>query len=253
MLYDRPVSQLMVDAAMSMPERFAPADVVTWFAEHYPAVKDTTVRAHVIGLTANDPSRHHYGWLAGKTPLFFKLNRALLTRFDPDSHFFDVEEPELELVGDDSVAESAAAESMEFYLEVYLEEFLLTNWHLIDWGRPLRIWQGPNGESGHQLSTPVGRLDFLCVDSNSGALVAVELKRGLPSDRVVGQIARYMGWIRNEMAQPGQPVEGLIVTHESEDRLNYAVSAVQGLGLLLYEVAFSLRRGDLASALRHGQ
>jgi restriction system protein len=139
---------------------------------------------------------------------------------------------------------------MEFYLETYLEEFLLTNWHLIDWGRPLRIWRGPNGESGHQLSTPVGRLDFLCVDDSSGALVAVELKRGRSSDRVVGQITRYMGWVRNEMARPEQPVEGLIVTHESDDRLHYSVSVVPSLGLLLYELTFALRSVGVAPTSR---
>jgi hypothetical protein len=137
--------------------------------------------------------------------------------------------------------EAVDEERMEFYLEAYLEEFLLTNWHLIDWGRPLRIWQGPNGDSGHQFSTPVGRLDFLCVDEMTNGLVVVELKRGLPSDRVIGQTARYMGWARSELAQPGQLVEGLIVTHESDDRLQYAAAAVPGLGLLLYEVTFQLR------------
>jgi RecB family endonuclease NucS len=58
------------------------------------------------------------------------------------------------------------------------------------------------------------------------AYVVIELKRGLPSDRVVGQIARYMGWARSTLAQPGQPVEGLIVAHESDDRRHYSVAAV---------------------------
>ena len=176
MLYDRPVSKLMIDAAQAMPERFAPADVVAWFAENYPAVKDTTVRAHVIGLTANDPSRHHYRWLAAKAPLFFKLDRAALTSFDPDRHVNDLEHADVEQVGEGSIVEPTDVEPMEFYLEVYLEEFLLTNWNLIDWGRPLKIWRGPNGESGHQLSTPVGRLDFLCVDDEFGCASGSRVK-----------------------------------------------------------------------------
>jgi hypothetical protein len=61
-LYDRPVSQLMKDAASEMPDQFAPTDVVAWFRERYPNVKEGTVRAHVIGLTANDSSR---GIIAG--------------------------------------------------------------------------------------------------------------------------------------------------------------------------------------------
>jgi hypothetical protein len=72
------------------------------------------------------------------------------------------------------------------------------------------------------------------------------LKRGLPSDRVIGQTVRYMGWARMELAEPGQPVEGLIVTHESDDRLQYAAAVVSGLGLLLYDVTFELRPAQLS-------
>lgn len=241
MLYDKPVSQLMIEASAAMPDQFASADVIAWFRERYPQVKDTTVRAHVIGLTANNTSRHHYPWLAKKTPLFFRLDRGVLTVFDPDRHGGDLDVPGPEQVGGDASVDAADEQRMEFYLEAYLEEFLLTNWHLIDWGRPLRLWEGSDGESGHQLSTPIGRMDFLCIDDSTNALVVVELKRGLPSDRVIGQTARYMGWAQSELSSPGQPVEGLIVTHESDDRLRYAAKAVSGLGLLLYEVTFELR------------
>lgn len=193
MLYDRPVWELMADAAAAMPDRFAPADVVAWFRENYPGFTDNALRAHVVGLTANDPSRRHHLGLAPKTPLFFKLDRGVLTAFDPGRHGGDVIAPEPEPQGDDAFSEAADENRMEFYLEAYLEEFLRANWHLIDWGRRLRIWEGPDGESGHQFSTPVGRIDFLCVDETANALVVVELKRGLPSDRVIGQTARYIG------------------------------------------------------------
>jgi hypothetical protein len=38
------------------PDQFAPADVVAWFRENYPEVKENVVRPHVRGLTANDLS-----------------------------------------------------------------------------------------------------------------------------------------------------------------------------------------------------
>ena len=91
-------------------------------------------------------------------------------------------------------------QSAEFVLEAHLEEFLTGNWKSIRWGRPLEIWTGPDGQSGHQLATPIGRLDFLCTDPSTGALVVVELKRGRPSDKVVGQAARYIGYVRTHLA-----------------------------------------------------
>ena len=103
--------------------------------------------------------------------------------------------------GDLEDAEGVVAPPLEFALETYLEEFLLSNWDRIDWGRPLEIWESETSDVGHQLATPVGRLDFLAKDTDTDALVVIELKRGRPSDRVVGQITRYMGWVRADLAQ----------------------------------------------------
>lgn len=61
---------------------------------------------------------------------------------------------------------------------------------------------------------------------------------------VIGQIARYMGYVRSHLAMPGQSVEGLIVSHEADDALRYAVAAFPGLQLMTYEVTFELRRVD---------
>jgi hypothetical protein len=74
---------------------------------------------------------------------------------------------------------------------------------------------GRHGPSGHQLVTPIGRLDFLRCDHLADALIVVELKRGRPSDKVVGQVARYIGYVRTHLAKPDQPAEGLII-HEAD-------------------------------------
>jgi restriction system protein len=123
---------------------------------------------------------------------------------------------------------------------LYLEEFIVTNWELIDWGRRLAIWSGSDGQSGHQLSTPVGRLDFLATDLDTNALVAIELKRGKTSDQVVGQAARHVGWLRERLAAPGQVVEGIIVAGDADAKLYYAATAVPGLSVKVYAVGFSL-------------
>jgi hypothetical protein len=136
--------------------RSADRDVVAWFAEHYPEVKATTVRANIVGLTENDRSRHHHAWLAKREPLFVGREDGALERFDAN----DVLEP-----GSNGELESEVAPSLEFALAAYLEDFLLTNWDSIDWGRPLELWESAAGEVGHQLATPVGRLDFLGRDT----------------------------------------------------------------------------------------
>jgi hypothetical protein len=51
-------------------------------------------------------------------------------------------------------------------------------------------------------------MGLLCRGTVAGALVVVERKRGRPSDKVIGQAARHMGYLPARMAQPGLQVEG---------------------------------------------
>jgi restriction system protein len=250
-LYDRSVAELMKEAAIELPEECSSGQVISWFGQKYPKVSAGTVRAHIIGLTANHPSRHHYPSLARRRPLYVQVGRGQLARYQSASEGVEnvdeaVQSVEVSMVSVSEIeTESAELASMEFALEAYLEEFIVTNWELIDWGRRLAIWSGPGGQTGHQLSTPVGRLDFLATDLDTDALVAIELKRGKTSDQVVGQVARYMGWLREKLAAPGQLVEGVIVAGETDAKLYYAATAVQGLSVKVYEVSFNLEPAPL--------
>jgi hypothetical protein len=230
--YERTVAELMMEAAAQLDYPTGRAEVVQWFAEHYPQVKASTIRAHIVGLTASDRSRHHYASLARREPLFTRRPDGSLEAFEGTVDDEADEAEDLDVV---------ATPPLEFALEAFLEEFILTNWEGIDWGRPLELWESETGELGHQLATPVGRLDFLCTDTATDALVVVELKRGRPSDTVVGQAARYVGWVRAHLATENQGVEGIIVAHEQDLRLSYAVAAVNGLSILTYNVDFAFR------------
>jgi hypothetical protein len=57
------------------------AEVAQWFAEQHPQVKASTIRAHIVGLTANDRSRHHYASLARREPLFTRRPDGSLEDF----------------------------------------------------------------------------------------------------------------------------------------------------------------------------
>ncbi len=171
-LYERSVAELMIEAAAQAEYPASPGDFVAWFAEHYPRVKASTVKLHVKGLTANDRSRHHFHSLVKREALFTKNPDGSLSPFEGPA----VDEIEIDEAEED--AENADAPRLEFALEAFLEEFLLSNWEGINWGRPLELWESENGDPGHQLATPVGCLDFLCRDTTTNALVVIELKRG---------------------------------------------------------------------------
>jgi hypothetical protein len=77
-----------------------------------------------------------------------------------------------------------------------------------------------------QLSTPAGRLDLFCQDVH-GNYVVVELKKTQGTDQVVGQILRYMGWVREEY--PENEVRGIIVVSKKDEALRYALNATSGI------------------------
>jgi len=72
----------------------------------------------------------------------------------------------------------------------------------------------------------------------------IETKKGKESDKVVGQIQRYMGWIKRNLAKNGESVRGIIVVNEFDGKakwLDYAVSVNDNIQLKYYEVKFVVR------------
>ena len=84
-------------------------------------------------------------------------------------------------------------------------------------GRDLRI-------EGRQFQTTVGPIDILARDKSNGQYVVIELKKGRAADRVFGQISRYIGWVRENLAE-GRAVAGVIVADRIDDKLRAAVAA----------------------------
>lgn len=100
------------------------------------------------------------------------------------------------------------------FLEKDLEEYLVKNLNLIEPGLKLQK---------RQKQVEVGALDLFCKASNGDAVV-IELKKVRASDRVFGQICRYIGCIRAHHAKPKQKVRGYIIGSEIDQKLRYAAS-----------------------------
>ncbi len=149
----------------------------------------------------------------------------------------------LESSGAQSVS-SEVPEALEdpnaFVLEKYLEDFIVSNFHTIFKGE-LKIYEDAEGNDGQQYSTDIGPIDILSVEPKSKSFVVIELKKGRPSDQVIGQILRYMGWVKQNLCTSGQVVKGLIICRNPDPKLSYALEMTNNIDVRYYSVSFKLR------------
>ena len=138
-------------------------------------------------------------------------------------------------------------ESSAFVLEKYLEEFMVSNFQTIFKG-DMKIYQDGEGNDGQQFATEVGPIDILAFEPKSKSFVVIELKKGRPSDQVVGQVLRYMGWVKTNLCRNGETVKGLVVCREPDSKLSYALQMTNGIDIRYYDVAFKLMEAPITSA-----
>jgi len=129
-----------------------------------------------------------------------------------------------------------------FGLERHLHDFLLDNWEHTQLGQQWNLDEqgGDVAGYGSQRETSVGRLDLLARHKTEPRWLVIELKRGQTSDQTVGQILRYMGWVKEELAIVGEAVDGLIIALDDDEKLRYALKATQGIHFMRYRVDFRL-------------
>jgi restriction system protein len=140
-----------------------------------------------------------------------------------------------------SVATQVGIEDpLAFALEEHLEEFLVANWSQTTLADQWRIYEEDGEQIGQQYATDAGEIDILAQSHDGKKLLVIELKRGRASDVVLGQILRYMGFIKEQVAEENQSVEGAIIVYEDDTKLQWALKAVSSVRFLRYEVSFKL-------------
>jgi hypothetical protein len=120
-------------------------------------------------------------------------------------------------------------------LERCVEDWFESQWLTTPFGlRGLRL-----ANPGRQVLTPINTIDLLAHDAIEQLWWVIEIKRGNSSDAVVGQLARYRGWIEQDKQQRSR---GIILTDEVSAKLHYAVQSQSGVELWRYNKAFELER-----------
>jgi len=70
--------------------------------------------------------------------------------------------------------------------------------------------------------------------------VVFERKLSRGADKAMGQISRYMGWIKQNLAKD-KWVKGVIVAKKVDEKLKYAASIIPDMSLFEYELNFKIQ------------
>ncbi len=237
-----------------------PSSIKRKVKEMYPSdeVNENTIYLQILCHTINMKSRKNYPSVPWKkNPLFVTDGRGrykLLT--DEEKKLFlknvragnpvvekdyyslnelgGVEDHEVEDVVEIEEDEETVEERYRasISLERDLHEYILHNLDFLEEGL-----QPYEGRTGSEYSTDAGRIDILAVDRNDD-LVVIEIKTGMVRDKVMGQIMRYVGYVKEHIAEETQDVRAIIVAEDFDKNLKYSKSLFPGLELKQYEVSF---------------
>ena len=143
-----------------------------------------------------------------------------------------------------------AEASGEFVKEQHLQQYLVNHWEQMELSEQWEIYSDADDpEAGVEFSTGIGRPDILLTHTSEARVCILELKKGSTSDRAVGQLLRYVGWVRDhiedlEGVSANADVEGRLIVNEPSEKLEYAISVVPELMLYEYEMEVALVKSD---------
>ena len=100
------------------------------------------------------------------------------------------------------------------------------------------------GYSGKKFRTDTGEVDIFALSKDKTEYLIIELKKGRASDSVVGQIQRYMGYVKDEVANSDQKVKGLIIALDDDLRIRRALSVTNDIEFNSYKIDFKLSKSE---------
>lgn len=128
-----------------------------------------------------------------------------------------------------------SGQKAQFDFETDLQRYLYENWETTQLSKEWKLLSSPSGTLGRYPANDVGEIDLLARGRTTGDWLVIELKRDQSSDVTVGQLLRYMGWVKSHLADRDEKVHGLIICATVETPLKDAISCVPYTKVLVYE------------------
>lgn len=155
--------------------------------------------------------------------------------------FEEIKMPSEEEIVEQEVEGHGITDLANFGMESHLEDFLISNWNKTVFGKDYDLLYDGEDLISQQYQTQVGEIDILALSKDKQEYLIIELKKGRSTDAVVGQILRYISWVKENLAKDKR-VKGTIVVLGVDDKLKYSLMSLQNISLYTYQVDFKLQK-----------
>lgn len=251
---ERPfIWQMIKEAVENLGGKATYPEIKKYISNKWDNVNEATINAQLIVLSVNQPSRVLYP--ENKKPrvsnwrydVLYSIGRGQVVTYDPQEHgLWEIYQNEVGALairqiineggGDDDLPEQETS-SVTFPIEAHLRDFLINNLHTVK-GSKLKLYVDETGRDGKEFQTEVGNIDILATDEK-GNFIVFELKLSRGADKALGQLLRYMGWIKKNLAKD-KDVKGVIVASKMDNKIKYAVTVTPDVTLYEYAMKFEL-------------
>ncbi|MDE2308298.1 MAG: hypothetical protein KGJ97_08410 [Xanthomonadaceae bacterium] len=116
-----------------------------------------------------------------------------------------------------------------FESEEDLQKYLQEHWSKTELGKEWVLQR-----KGHVRAAEIGIMDLLAKHQSRPVWLVVELKVLKTSDEVLGQILRYMGWVKRCCAGKDESVEGLVIASCADIQTLYGLECLPNVRMMRY-------------------
>ncbi len=253
------VWQMIKEAVENLGGKASYSEIKNYVKEKYGEVNESTINSQIVVCTVNHPSRIHYPEnkkpriANSKYDFLFNTGRGKVELYDPEKHgVWEIRKNEygklvvaqtgLDEYPEDELDKEIAEDERDllFPLESHLRDFIANNIEAITVnGHRLKIYVDEQGRDGIEYPTDVGPIDILAIDEEDN-FVVFELKLSRGADRAMGQLSRYMGWVKRNLSKD-KKIKGVIIAKRVDEKLKYAASIIPDITLFEYELDFKIR------------
>ena len=148
------------------------------------------------------------------------------------------EKPELKSITSKGTAfkrRNKITSTKAFDTEEILHRNLYHNWDKTPFAKK---WELVKTDSyyGKFNTNEIGEMDMLAKNKAGDKWLVIELKKDQGSDATIGQILRYMGWLKTNKTEKNQTVKGLVVCGNYNDKMAYALNCLPDIDAYIYRL-----------------